>query len=113
MQKKIPERKEEFVKLLMNRVIHECIKEEPNIWEKKWTKLSKILSLNLIKRHGYQKRRYVRKLNSDLIGFVGLKNTLSVFYFEYLTDEKCSRKKSEILVPTELGGEGGMEEEPT
>jgi len=24
-----------------------------------------------------------------LIGFVGLKNTLRVFYFEYLTDEKC------------------------
>ena len=69
MQKKIPERKEEFVKLLMSRVIHECIKEEPNTWEKKWTKLSKILSLNLIKRHGYQKWRYVRKLNSDLIGF--------------------------------------------
>ena len=32
-----------------------------------------------IKRHGYQKWRYVRKLNSDLIGFVGLKNTLSIF----------------------------------
>ena len=79
MQKKIPERKEEFVKLLMNRVIHECIKEESNTWEKKWTKLSKILSLNLIERLGYQKRRYVRKLNSDLIGFVGLKNTLSIF----------------------------------
>ena len=100
------------MKLLMNRVIHECIKEEPNIWEKKWTKLSKILSLNLIKRYGYQKRRYVRKLNSDLIGFVGLKNTLRVFYFEYLTDEKCSWKKSERLVPRKLGGLGGMEKLP-
>ena len=100
------------MKLLMNRVIHECIKEEPNTWKKKWTKLSKILSLNLIKRLGYQKRRYVRKLNSDLIGFVGLKNTLRVFYFEYLTDEKCSWKKSERLVPRELGGVGGMEKLP-
>ena len=67
------------MKLLMNGVIHECIKEEPNTWKKKWTKLSKILSLNLIECLGYQKRRYVRKLNSDLIGFVGLKNTLSIF----------------------------------
>ena len=49
------EKKEEFVKLLMTRVIHECIKEEPNTWKKKWTKLSKVLSLNLIIRLGYQK----------------------------------------------------------
>ena len=44
--------------------------------------------------------------------FVGLKNTLRVFYFEYLTDEKCSWKKSERLVPRELGGVGGMEKLP-
>src|SRR5436190_24214207 len=112
MQRKIREKKEKFVKLLMNRVIHECNKEEPNTWKKKWTKLSKILSLNLIKLLGYQKRRYVRKLNLDLIGFVGLKNTLRVFYFEHLTDEKCSWKKSERLVPRELGGVGGMEKLP-
>ena len=43
MQKKIPEKKEEFVKLLMNKVIHE--------------------------RTDDKKRRYVRKLNSDLIRF--------------------------------------------
>ena len=67
------------MKLLMSRVIHECIKEEPNTWKKKWTKLSKILSLNLIKRLGYQKRRYVRKLNSDLIGFCWIEK-----HFEYI-----------------------------
>ena len=77
------------MKLLMNRVIHECIKEEPNTWEKKWTKLSKILSLNLIKRLGYQKRRYVKKLNSDLIGFCQIEKHFEYIYFEYLTDEKC------------------------
>src|SRR5436305_12407596 len=98
MQKKILEKKEEFVKLLMSRVIHEWIKEGPNTWKKKWTKLSKILSLNIIKRDGYQKRRYVRKLNSDLIGFVRLKNTLRVLYFEYITDVKCRWMKSERLV---------------
>jgi len=100
------------VKLLMSRVIHECIKEEPNTWKKKWTKLSKILSLNLIKRLGYQKQRYVRKLNSDLIGFCQIGKYFEYIYFEYLTDEKCSWKKSERLVPRELGGVGGMEKLP-
>ena len=100
------------MKLLMNRVIHECIKEESNTWEKKWTKLSKILSLNLIERLGYQKRRYVRKLNSDLIRSCWIEKHFEYIYFGYLTDEKCSWKKSERLVPRELGGVGGMEKLP-
>jgi len=33
------------------------------------------------------------------LDFVGLENTLRVFYFGYLTDEKCSWKKSERLNP--------------
>src|SRR4030081_3449252 len=39
--------------------------------------------------HRYQKWRYIRKLNSDLIRFYQIGNTLRVFYFGYLTDEKC------------------------
>ena len=46
------------------------------------------------------------------MNFVGLENTLRIFYFGYLTDGKSSWKKSERLIPGKLGGVGGMEKLP-
>jgi len=63
MQKKIPEKKEEFVKSLMNRAIHECTD---------------------IKNGDMLETKF--GFDQILLNW----KTLRIFYFGYLTDEKSS-----------------------
>ena len=49
--------------------------------------------------NGYWERRSVEEQNLDLIGFYRIGKHFENIYFGYLTDEKCSWKKSERLNP--------------